>query len=198
MRLWSVWSDWLAVCDCGFSLSSLWCPLSVPTVLIGFLLAPFKKAPCDPHFLVFTCRPLSLNVERAYWLASSEDSTRLLTRGFHFSEKITKSLASLLFTSFTFSVAHSEEFGYYVLSCLMERLTGQRIESPLVMTACEKLSPANNHGRERGSGSFPAESSDEATAPWTPWLQPCKRLWTRHPNLVEPPLDSWLTETVRW
>ena len=33
-----LWSDWLAVCDCGFSLSALWCPLSVPTNLLGFLL----------------------------------------------------------------------------------------------------------------------------------------------------------------
>ena len=37
-KLWSTWSDWLVVCDCGFSLSALWCPLSVPTVLLGFLL----------------------------------------------------------------------------------------------------------------------------------------------------------------
>ena len=34
----SVWSDWLVVCDCGFSLSALWCPLSMPSVLLGFLL----------------------------------------------------------------------------------------------------------------------------------------------------------------
>ena len=27
-KLWSVWSDWLVVCDHGFSLSALWCPLS--------------------------------------------------------------------------------------------------------------------------------------------------------------------------
>ena len=33
-----MWSDWLVVCDCGFSLSTLWCPLSAPTVLLGFLL----------------------------------------------------------------------------------------------------------------------------------------------------------------
>ena len=33
-----MWSDWLVVCDCGFSLSALWCPLSVPTVLLRFLL----------------------------------------------------------------------------------------------------------------------------------------------------------------
>ena len=33
-----MWSDWLVVCDCGFSLSALWCPLSAPTVLLGFLL----------------------------------------------------------------------------------------------------------------------------------------------------------------
>ena len=37
-KLWSVWSDWLVVCDCGFSVSALWCPRSVPTVLLGFLL----------------------------------------------------------------------------------------------------------------------------------------------------------------
>ena len=34
----SMWSDWLVFCDCGFSLSALWCPLSAPTVLLGFLL----------------------------------------------------------------------------------------------------------------------------------------------------------------
>ena len=34
----SLWFDWLVLCDCGFSLSALWCPLSVPTVLLGFLL----------------------------------------------------------------------------------------------------------------------------------------------------------------
>ena len=33
-----MWSDWLAVCDCGFSLSALWCPLLVPTILLGVLL----------------------------------------------------------------------------------------------------------------------------------------------------------------
>ena len=33
-----MWSDWLVVCDCGSSLSALWCPLSMPTILLGFLL----------------------------------------------------------------------------------------------------------------------------------------------------------------
>ena len=37
-KLWSVWSDWLVVCDHGFSLSALWSLLSAPTVLLGFLL----------------------------------------------------------------------------------------------------------------------------------------------------------------
>ena len=37
-KLWSMWSDWLVVCDCGFSPSALWCPLSASTVLLGFLL----------------------------------------------------------------------------------------------------------------------------------------------------------------
>ena len=29
---------WLVICDCGFSLPALWCPLSGPTVFLGFLL----------------------------------------------------------------------------------------------------------------------------------------------------------------
>ena len=33
-----LWSDLLVVCDCVFSLSAPWCPLSVPTILLGFLL----------------------------------------------------------------------------------------------------------------------------------------------------------------
>ena len=37
-KLWSMWSDWLVVCNCGFSLSALWFTLLAPTVLLGFLL----------------------------------------------------------------------------------------------------------------------------------------------------------------
>ena len=32
-----LWLDWLVFCDCGFSLSALWRPLSVPTILLGFV-----------------------------------------------------------------------------------------------------------------------------------------------------------------
>ena len=39
---WSMWSDWLVFCDYGFSVSALWCPLTTPTVLLGFLL-PWMK-----------------------------------------------------------------------------------------------------------------------------------------------------------
>ena len=46
-NLWSVWLDWLIVCDCGFSLSALWCPLSVPIILRGFLcLGHGVSLPC--------------------------------------------------------------------------------------------------------------------------------------------------------
>ena len=34
-----MWPGWLVVCDCGFSLSALWHPLSARAVLLGFLLA---------------------------------------------------------------------------------------------------------------------------------------------------------------
>ena len=33
-----VWLDWLVFCDYGFSVSVLWCPLTTPTVFLGFLL----------------------------------------------------------------------------------------------------------------------------------------------------------------
>ena len=33
-----VWLDWLVFCEYGFSESALWCPLAIPTVLLGFLL----------------------------------------------------------------------------------------------------------------------------------------------------------------
>ena len=31
-----LWSDWLVFCDYSFSVSALWCPLTTPTVLLGF------------------------------------------------------------------------------------------------------------------------------------------------------------------
>ena len=34
-----LWPDWLVFCDYGFSVSALWCPLSTPTILFGFLLS---------------------------------------------------------------------------------------------------------------------------------------------------------------
>ena len=34
----SVWSDRLVFCDYGFHVSALWCPLTAPTILLGFLL----------------------------------------------------------------------------------------------------------------------------------------------------------------
>ena len=33
-----VWLDWLVFCDYDFSVSSLWCRLATPTILLGFLL----------------------------------------------------------------------------------------------------------------------------------------------------------------
>ena len=33
-----VWLDWLVFCEYGFSVSALWCPLAIPTILLEFLL----------------------------------------------------------------------------------------------------------------------------------------------------------------
>ena len=32
------WLDWLVFCEYGFSVSTFWCPLATPTILLGFLL----------------------------------------------------------------------------------------------------------------------------------------------------------------
>ena len=32
-----VWLDWLVFCEYGFSVSALWCPLAIPTVLLGLI-----------------------------------------------------------------------------------------------------------------------------------------------------------------
>ena len=51
-----MWSDWLVVCDCGFSLSALWCPLSVTSLILVsltlnvgylFMAAPAKRSHCS-------------------------------------------------------------------------------------------------------------------------------------------------------
>ena len=31
-----VWLDWVVFCECGFSLSALWCPLATATLYLGF------------------------------------------------------------------------------------------------------------------------------------------------------------------
>jgi len=51
-----VWLDWLVLCDYGFSVSALWCPLATPTVLLGFLL-PWTRGISSPLPL------LTLNME---------------------------------------------------------------------------------------------------------------------------------------
>ena len=66
-----VWLDWLVFCEYGFSVSSLWCPLATPTILLWFLLplawgissrllqqsaavAPYRGWGVSPHFYTQT------------------------------------------------------------------------------------------------------------------------------------------------
>ena len=48
-----LWSDWLVFCDYGFSVPALWCPLAIPTVLLGFLLIWTKGCGAAELFNVF-------------------------------------------------------------------------------------------------------------------------------------------------
>ena len=59
-----MWLDWLVICDCGFSLSTLWCPLSVPAILVGFLLpwmwgisSPLLPLPLYRGYLLSSAAP---------------------------------------------------------------------------------------------------------------------------------------------
>ena len=52
-----MWSDWLVFCGYGFSVFTLWCPFTTPTILLGFLFpwtwgylvmaAPAKRSHCS-------------------------------------------------------------------------------------------------------------------------------------------------------
>ena len=44
-----MWSDWLVFYDYGFNVSAVWCPLAIPTVLLGFLL-PWTWGLSSLHF----------------------------------------------------------------------------------------------------------------------------------------------------
>ena len=75
-----VWLDWLVFCEYGFSVSTLWCPLATPTILLGFLfpwawgissrllqqsaaVAPYLGGEVSPH-----CHPS--------WLWTGSSSSR--------------------------------------------------------------------------------------------------------------------------
>ena len=60
-----MWSDWLVVCDCSFSLSSLWSPLSVPTILLGFLL-PWTWGPFAQGIFLY-CIVCILSISWCFW-----------------------------------------------------------------------------------------------------------------------------------
>ena len=60
-----VWLDWLAFCDYGFSVSTLWCPLATPTVLLGFLL-PWTRG-ISSHA---PAKPLLLTLDEEYLLTA--------------------------------------------------------------------------------------------------------------------------------
>ena len=63
-----LWSDWLVFCDYGFSVSALWCPLSTPTVLLGFLL-PWTWV--SVHGSSSKAQPLLLTLDEGYLLTAT-------------------------------------------------------------------------------------------------------------------------------
>ena len=75
-----LWSDWLAFCDYGFSVSALWCPLATPTILLGFLLARTWGS---------SSRLLQQRTAIAPYLGGGEKSLGAMNRSFLFLKELT-------------------------------------------------------------------------------------------------------------
>ena len=63
-----MWSDWLVVCDFGFSMSALWYHLSAPTILLGFL---FPWTWVSLHSCSSKAQPVLLTLDKGYLLTAT-------------------------------------------------------------------------------------------------------------------------------
>ena len=63
-----MWSDWLVFCDCGFSLSALWCPLSAPTIYSSF---SYFGCGVSLHCCSSKLKPLLLPLDVRYLLSAA-------------------------------------------------------------------------------------------------------------------------------
>ena len=78
-----LWADWLVFCDCGFSASALWCPLTTPTVLIGFSylgrgVSP-QGRPSWPWTRSISSRPSHARAGAAPWMWGCSSRPRFCT-----------------------------------------------------------------------------------------------------------------------
>ena len=64
-KLWYLWSDWPGFCEYDFSVSALWCSLTTPTILLGFLLPGYGVS---LHRCSSKMQLLFLNLNKGYLL----------------------------------------------------------------------------------------------------------------------------------
>ena len=62
-----VWLDWLVFCDCGFSVSALWCPFVTPTILLGL---SYLGRGVSLHGCSSKAQPLLLTLDKGYLLTA--------------------------------------------------------------------------------------------------------------------------------
>ena len=60
-----LWADWLVLCDYGFSLSALWCPLAIPTIC---LMSGAAAEIASPHPKSGTVAERSNPTSKEWWL----------------------------------------------------------------------------------------------------------------------------------
>ena len=132
-----MWSDWLVICNCGFSLSALWCPLLVPTILLEFLL-PWtwgisswllqQSTAAAPSCLGRNVSPLGCRSWPWTWGSSCATQTSLLCR------------------AATTPVARGEKERYTHLNAEFQRIA-KRDKKAFLSDQCKEIEENNRTGK---------------------------------------------------
>ena len=187
-----MWSHWLVVCDCGFSLSALWSPLSVPTVLLGFLLpwtwgSLFRAAPAKRSSAPYLrwgvaplgCRPCPWVQRRSSQLRwCAVPATTLLCSALYFTNTIYFANKGPSSQGYGFSSGHVwmweldyKESWAWKNWCFWTVVLEKTLENLL---DCKKIQPVHSRGDQSWVSIGRTDAETESPILWPPdaksWL----------------------------